>query len=354
MAIRKLFDKIAKAIKWEHIDDSAVRENNIQDSAVTEAKHATGGVSTRALANTSVTEPKYATGSVSTRALANAAVTVDKLDPSARTKASVGLGNVDNTSDADKPVSSATQALLDNKEPKVPSGSANQYWRGDKMWATLTPASVLANTPSISGTLTETTPGFYSYSAATGKPPNATAGGSLLVYSTGPTTRAQILVDTNGFAWSRAYSGSVWSSWVSMTPGGNPKFYGKRDSQTHAADVDERIDYTTIKSKYITNNAGQLVITTPGDYHIIATSTGPWKDNVNGTGRWLRIQKNGIIVDNTSADVPVVWSGVGAFSLTAQAVVTCAANDTIECRFLNGTHNSSITAHHKIAITFTE
>ncbi|MBO7254603.1 MAG: hypothetical protein J6V36_04795, partial [Clostridia bacterium] len=30
-------------------------------------------------------------------------------------KASVGLGNVDNTSDADKPISTATQAALDGK-----------------------------------------------------------------------------------------------------------------------------------------------------------------------------------------------------------------------------------------------
>lgn len=61
----------------------------IQDGAVTEPKHATGGVSTRALANASVTtakiadgnvtEAKHATGGVSTRALADGAATNAKL-----------------------------------------------------------------------------------------------------------------------------------------------------------------------------------------------------------------------------------------------------------------------------------
>jgi microcystin-dependent protein len=42
---------------------------NITDGAVTEPKHATGGVSSRALAGESVTEPKLGTGAVSLRAL---------------------------------------------------------------------------------------------------------------------------------------------------------------------------------------------------------------------------------------------------------------------------------------------
>ena len=39
----------------------------------------------------------------------------------------VGLGNVDNTSDADKPVSTATQAALDGKEPASWTGTQAQY-----------------------------------------------------------------------------------------------------------------------------------------------------------------------------------------------------------------------------------
>ena len=92
------------------------------------------------------------------------------------TKGDVGLGNVDNTSDADKPISTATQnalngkantththaiadvtglqAALDGKEPTIAAGTATQYWRGDKTWrdfftdvraATLTGLSTATN-----------------------------------------------------------------------------------------------------------------------------------------------------------------------------------------------------------------
>lgn len=52
-------------------------------------------------------------------------------------KAAVGLSNVDNTSDANKPVSTATQTALNAKEPTISSGTTTQYWRGDKSWQTL-------------------------------------------------------------------------------------------------------------------------------------------------------------------------------------------------------------------------
>ena len=50
------------------------------------------------------------------------------------TKGDVGLANVDNTSDADKPVSTAQREALDGKEPTIAAGTAIQYWRGDKTW----------------------------------------------------------------------------------------------------------------------------------------------------------------------------------------------------------------------------
>lgn len=48
-----------------------------------------------------------------------AAHTSDTANPHGVTKTQVGLGNVDNTSDADKPVSTATQAALDTKVDKI-------------------------------------------------------------------------------------------------------------------------------------------------------------------------------------------------------------------------------------------
>ena len=63
------------------------------------------------------------------------------------TKAQVGLGNVDNTSDAAKPVSTATQAALDGKSDvghthpvtdltATGTRSSSTYLRGDGSWAT--------------------------------------------------------------------------------------------------------------------------------------------------------------------------------------------------------------------------
>lgn len=57
-------------------------------------------------------------------------------------KAAVGLSNADNTSDADKPISTATQTALDAKEPTIVSGSTTQWFRGDKQWALLSKSDV--------------------------------------------------------------------------------------------------------------------------------------------------------------------------------------------------------------------
>jgi hypothetical protein len=96
-------------------------------------------------------------------------------------KAAVGLGNVDNTTDLNKPVSTATQTALNlkanlasptftgvptaptaaggtnttqiattafvtalggTKEPTIAAGTTAQYWRGDKSWQTLDKAAV--------------------------------------------------------------------------------------------------------------------------------------------------------------------------------------------------------------------
>lgn len=53
------------------------------------------------------------------------------------TKGSLGLSNVDNTSDANKPISTLTQTALNSKESIIASGTTSQYWRGDKTWQTL-------------------------------------------------------------------------------------------------------------------------------------------------------------------------------------------------------------------------
>jgi hypothetical protein len=58
------------------------------------------------------------------------------------TKADVGLANVDNTSDAAKPVSTSQQGALNGKEPSIPTGTTAQYFRGDKTWQLLQPSAI--------------------------------------------------------------------------------------------------------------------------------------------------------------------------------------------------------------------
>ncbi|WP_288983371.1 hypothetical protein [uncultured Flavobacterium sp.] len=66
-------------------------------------------------------------------------------------KTSVGLANVDNTSDINKPISTAIQTALNTKEGSIASGATNQYWRGDKTWQILDKSAVgLANVDNTS------------------------------------------------------------------------------------------------------------------------------------------------------------------------------------------------------------
>lgn len=57
-------------------------------------------------------------------------------------KTFVGLGNVDNTSDLNKPISTATQTALNAKENSITAGTTSQYYRGDKTFQTLDKTAV--------------------------------------------------------------------------------------------------------------------------------------------------------------------------------------------------------------------
>lgn len=66
------------------------------------------------------------------------------------TKAQVGLSNVDNTSDASKPISTLTQAALDGKQPLITASNSTEYYRGDKTMQPLNKAAVgLANVVNV-------------------------------------------------------------------------------------------------------------------------------------------------------------------------------------------------------------
>lgn len=69
------------------------------------------------------------------------------------TQAQVGLGNVDNTSDANKPISTATQTALNGKENTITAGTTSQYYRGDKTFQTLDKTAVgLGNVANVDTT----------------------------------------------------------------------------------------------------------------------------------------------------------------------------------------------------------
>lgn len=73
------------------------------------------------------------------------------------TKESVGLDNVDNTADADKPISTATAAALAGKEPTIAAGTTAQFWRGDKSWQALVAITTISTNADATVTSTAQT-----------------------------------------------------------------------------------------------------------------------------------------------------------------------------------------------------
>ena len=128
------------------------------------------------------------------------------ITPTGIVKSDVGLGNVDNTSDLNKPISTATQTALNAKEPTITAGTTTQYWRGDKSWQTLDKTTVgLANVDntadtakSIAGDVTGT------LGAST-----VTKIQNIAVSATAPTT-GQVL----------KYNGTQWAPGADSTGGG--------------------------------------------------------------------------------------------------------------------------------------
>jgi hypothetical protein len=109
------------------------------------------------LAQVHTTDGQLKTDSVGTAQIQDNAITSDQLDTTALTKADVELGNVDNTSDANKPVSTATQTALNAKEATIIAGTSGQYYRGDKTFQTLNQDAVPDGTTNKAYTATDKT-----------------------------------------------------------------------------------------------------------------------------------------------------------------------------------------------------
>lgn len=89
---------------------------NVKPQAALDARYS-GQVTDAAVAQ------QVTSGTTTTAALNAAYVAVSSIDATPLTKADIGLGNVDNTADVDKPISAAAQAQLDAlRQPAIGSG----------------------------------------------------------------------------------------------------------------------------------------------------------------------------------------------------------------------------------------
>ena len=60
----------------------------------------------------------------------------------AQARSTLNIGNIDNTSDNSKPISTAQASAIATKETTILAGTTAQYWRGDKAWFTLDKTAV--------------------------------------------------------------------------------------------------------------------------------------------------------------------------------------------------------------------
>ena len=129
LTIKQPLNLVIKKIESTGMQDSVYDPTNVQADAFDRANHhgtQTASTISDFTAAVSALVPPDAVTSVNGH---TGTVTLTKSD--------VGLASADNTSDASKPVSTATQTALNAKEPTITAGTTSQYWRGDKSWQTL-------------------------------------------------------------------------------------------------------------------------------------------------------------------------------------------------------------------------
>ncbi len=119
-------------------------------------------------------------------------------------KSDVGLGNVDNTSDADKPVSNATQTALDGKEDSITAGTTVQYFRGDKTFQTLDKTSVglgnVDNTSDLDKPISTATQTALDGKVAIATNPSKTVKGAIKAFYDTATSTLEISIDGTDIA----------------------------------------------------------------------------------------------------------------------------------------------------------
>ena len=136
-------DDFTNINNWEKVGSGSTSDDISNQSSVT------GATVTEALNTLS-----NGVGAVAVDLIAHAS---DYSNPHSVTKEQVGLGNVDNTSDADKPVSTAAQLEIDRIDSNVANNSTAIDVNKDAIAALSGASMKLANDPSLVGTLIPTT-----------------------------------------------------------------------------------------------------------------------------------------------------------------------------------------------------
>ena len=269
-------------------------------------------------------------------------------------KGDVGLGNVDNTADADKPVSTATQtalnakqdtlvsgtniktvnsnsllgsgnieisssvawggitgtlstqtdlqSALDAKEATISAGTTGQYYRGDKSFQTLDKAAVgLSNVDNTSDA----------------NKPVSTATQTALDGKQATITGAATTIDTEDLTASRALvsdgSGKVAVSDVTSTE------LGYLDGVTSA--VQTQVDAKTAKLISLNTQTGTTYTLVLGDADKLVEMN-------NAAANTLTVPPNSSVAFSTGTQIIVVQKGAGTTTIAAGSGVTLLSKDS--------------------------
>lgn len=126
------------------------------------------------------------------------------------TKSDIGLSGVDNTSDLNKPISTATQTALNAKENTIAAGTIVQYYRGDKTFQTLDKTVVgLNNVLNLdqsdpTNITQDSTHRFVTDSEKTDWNGKAEAGDSISIFTQDSTHRT--VTDAEKTSWTTVYT----------------------------------------------------------------------------------------------------------------------------------------------------
>jgi hypothetical protein len=162
----KLADKSVTTTK---LSDFSVTNSKLADASVTTDKITDANITTSKLADASVTDTKIVTvagikvtGNITgnssnvtgTVAVANGGTGATT---AAAARSSLGLGNVDNTSDLNKPISTATQAALDLKENLSNKSTATTLGTSDALYPTQNAVKTYVDAQVASSTIADAT-----------------------------------------------------------------------------------------------------------------------------------------------------------------------------------------------------